>query len=149
MPIAEKSLVTFRLIGDDLCPHEVTRLLGCAPDVAYAKGDVHVGKATGLPRTRRIGCWQLRSRERVPEDLPGQIEELLSRLPEDPAAWATLRSRFEIHMFCGVFMSTSNDGVIFPAALLGALAARGIELQLDLYSPDSPASVPDAGSVDG
>jgi hypothetical protein len=43
MGIADHSIVTFRVFGDDLVPFEVTALLGYEPTTAYSQGDVRIG----------------------------------------------------------------------------------------------------------
>jgi len=135
MGIAEHSIVSFRIFGDELLPIEVTSLLGCEPTTAFAKGDVRIGSSTGNRYVEKTGRWSLAAEDRRPEDLPAQISEVLGKLPEDPAVWTLLRSRFTMDFFCGVFMGSSNDGLEFPPELLGALSSRGISLSLDIYDP--------------
>ncbi|HET6433776.1 DUF4279 domain-containing protein [Dyella sp.] len=133
MGTADHSIVSFRIFGDDLVPSEVTSLLACEPTKAFAKGDVRIGSTTGNRYVERTGRWSLTAEDRYPEDIPAQISEVLSKLSEDPAAWALLRSRFTMDFFCGVFMGTSNDGLEFSPELLEKLSSRGISLNLDIY----------------
>lgn len=133
MSIAEHSIVSFRLFGDDLVPGEITELLGCQPTNAYAKGDVRVGSSTGNRYVEKTGRWSLAASDRRPEDIPTQIAEILARLTADLGVWGALRSRFTMDFFCGVFMGSSNDGLEFTPELLGQLSARGISLSLDIY----------------
>jgi len=135
MGIAEHSIVSFRIFGDDLVPAEVTSLLGCEPTEAFAKGDVRVGSKTGNRYIEKTGRWSLAAEDRRPEDIPAQVLEILGKLTRDPAAWAVLRSRFTMDFFCGVFMGSSNDGLEFSPELLGELSSRGISLGLDIYDP--------------
>ncbi|WP_279362010.1 DUF4279 domain-containing protein [Xanthomonas sacchari] len=133
MRIADHSIVSFRIFGDDLVPSEITSLLGCEPTKAFAKGDIRVGAKTGNRYVEKIGRWSLAAEDSYPEDIPAQISKILSKLPEDPAVWASLRSRFTMDFFCGVFMGSSNDGLEFCPEVLGALSRRGISLSLDIY----------------
>ena len=133
MGIAEQSVVSLRIFGDDLVPSEVTTLLGCEPTNACAKGDIRVGSKTGNKFVEKTGRWSLSAEDRHPEDIPAQILEILGKLPEDPATWGVLRSRYTMDFFCGVFMGSSNDGLEFPPEILGALFSRGISLGLDIY----------------
>lgn len=133
MGIAEHSIVSFRIFGDDLVPSEVTTILGCEPTKAYAKGDVRIGSKTSNRYVEKTGRWSLSAIDRQPEDIPAQISEVLGKLTKDPQVWGELRSRYTMDFFCGVFMGSSNDGLEFPPELLGELSWRGIALDLDVY----------------
>ncbi len=67
--------------------------------------------------------------------MEGQIFEILGQLTQDLSIWASL-SRFQPDMFCGLFMSSSNDGISLSAKALIALGERGISLALDVYDAD-------------
>lgn len=73
--------------------------------------------------------------ESSPEDLDGQIAELLSKLTPDLDMWARIGARFEVDLFCGLFMSNDNQGLSLSVTSLDALSRRGIELSLDIYGP--------------
>ena len=133
MGIAEHSIVALRIFGDDLVPSEVTALLGCEPTASYAKGDTRVGMKTGRRYIEKTGSWRLSAADRRPEDIPAQVMEILSKLPQDPAVWGQLKSRYELDIFCGVFMGSPNDALEFSPELMGQLADRGIKLVLDVY----------------
>lgn len=136
MPALEKTKVTLRIHGDDLIPDEVSRLLGAEPTSARTRGEVLIGKATGHCRVARTGVWSVQVLDRAPGDLDAQIQDLFARLNSEPAVWAQLQSRFEMNLFCGLFMGRSNEGEAISAANLRLLGERGIELQLDIYAPD-------------
>src|SRR5690349_21750664 len=121
-----KSAAALRITGDDLVPADVSKLLNCAPTTAHKKGDVIVGKS-GHQRVARTGTWSLQSEDQEPENLDGQIEEILGKLTENIGIWQTLAHRFRLDLFCGLFMSGGNEGLsISPTSLL-ALGQRGIE----------------------
>lgn len=136
MPALEKTKATLRIHGDDLIPDEVSRLLGAQPENAQIRGEVLVGKASGHRRVARTGVWSLRAQDRSPGDLNAQIDDIFARLSGDPAVWAQLQSRFELNLFCGFFMGGRNNGETISPAKLRLLGERGIELQLDIYTPD-------------
>jgi len=79
--------------------------------------------------------WQLKAASCEPENLDKQVAELLAKLSPDLAVWASLSKRFEIDLFCGLFMEQSNEGGEISAATLMALGERGIALGLDIYGP--------------
>lgn len=125
--------MTFRMFGDALVPAEITALLGCEPSASCSKGDARLTGRSAHRHIEQTGSWRLSASDRAPEDIAGQVRELLDRLPQDVAVWLRLRERYEMDMFCGVFMGSSNDMLGFAPELLMALAARGIGLSLDLY----------------
>jgi hypothetical protein len=131
-----KSKATLRVIGDDLVPDEVTRLLGCGPTRGYPKGAVIDGKS-GRERISHTGSWHLEAAVRDPEDLDGQITEILDRLNPHPDIWASLSGKFRVDLFCGLFMARRNEGISLSPAVLAALGSRCIELSLDVHERDS------------
>lgn len=134
MATLDHSFATLRLVGDDLVPDHVSSLLGATPSVACLKGQELVGPS-GKVRIAKTGSWRLRAEPRKPEDLEAQIFELLDALSGDLDVWASL-SRYQPDLFCGLFMSSGNDGLPLSANALLALGQRGIALDLDIYDPD-------------
>ena len=126
------SMATLRLFGDDLIPEEVSALLGASPTEAHHKGEELVGRRTGNKRIAKTGSWHLQAARREPEDLEGQILEILKQLTPDLSKWTSL-ARFQPNLFCGLFMASSNDGTLLSPKALLALGERGIALGLDIY----------------
>lgn len=135
MPRLHRSVATLRVVGDTLIPREVTALLGAQPSHAQAKGDRLVGPKTGVVRIAKSGMWRLHASERRPEDLDGQVQELLGQLTTDLSIWADLARRFDLDLFCGLFMEAENEGGLLSPRTLVALGERGIKLDLDIYAP--------------
>ena len=129
------SAAALRIGGDDLDPTEITRLLGCPPTRAQTKGERIVGAETGHVRVAKTGMWRLVAPDSEPEDLDGQVAFLLNTLTDDLSVWKALRDRFEIDLFCGLFMTGSNEGATISAMTLRRLGERGIEIGLDIYGP--------------
>jgi hypothetical protein len=135
MAAIKRSCAALRIFGDALVPGEISRLLGCEPTMAHAKGDeLPIGKA-GNVRIARSGMWRLLAEDREPEDLNGQIEDILGRLSGDLTVWAALGKSYGMEIFCGIFMSSSNDGMQISSGNQLALGQRGIGLVLDIYDP--------------
>jgi hypothetical protein len=130
-----RSVATLRISGDDLDPEEITKTLGCAPTAGQRKGDVLIGGETGIARTAKFGMWRLEASDREPEDLDGQVAELLSCLTQSMDAWRSIAARYRMDLFCGFFMRETNEGLTVSPEALAALGERGIELGLDIYSP--------------
>lgn len=132
MSALDHTAASLRVFGENLQPDEVTALLGCAPSEAWLKGDVQSSKG-GRSVTRKVGAWFLRAPRTEPEDFNVQVSGLFARTTDDLNAWKTLCAKYEVDLFCGWFMSTSNDGVSVSVETLRALADRGVELSLDIY----------------
>jgi hypothetical protein len=140
MAQVQRSAATLRISGDHLQPAEITRLLGCDPSATQAKGEQIIGRKTGLARTASTGMWRLVASKREPEDLDGQIAELLSKLTDDPDVWASIARTYQLDLFCGLFMGGSNEGLSISPESMAALGLRHIELGLDIYGGDEAES---------
>ena len=134
MAQVQKSSVILRISGDDLLPHEITKLLGTQPTAAVTKGDKIVGHKTGHVRIAKMGMWSLKAKDRKPEDMEGQVQELLGQVTSDLTIWKSIGEKYQIDLFCGIFLGGSNEGLTLSAACLAALGERGIEMGLDIYS---------------
>ena len=134
MAHVQKSVVTLRIGGDDLVPDEITKFLGSSPTAAETKGEKIVGRKTGHVRIAKMGSWRLHAKDREPEDMDGQIQELLGQVTSDLTIWKSIGEKYQIDLFCGIFLGGSNEGMTLSAASLAALGERGIEMGLDIYS---------------
>ena len=133
MAQVQRSVATLRIIGDNLDPAEITRLLGCAPDAAQTRGEEIAGRNISSVRIARMGMWQLSVTDREPEDLNAQIRDLLSKLTDDLAMWTSIAERYRVDLFCGLFIREGNEGLSITSESLAALGLRRIELGLDIY----------------
>ena len=129
------SVATLRVIGDELSPDEISSLLGSPATIGRIKGEVVRGKKTSIEYTNKSGMWRLDATDREPGNLDEQVIELLSKLTQDLAVWSSLKERFRLELFCGLFMEATNEGATLSSDTLLALGARGIELSLDVYCP--------------
>jgi Domain of unknown function (DUF4279) len=136
----QRSAATLRISGDELQPAEITRLLGCDPSAAQTKGEQIIGRKTGSGRIASTGMWRLVASRREPEDLDGQIAELLSKLTDDLSVWASIARTYQVDLFCGLFMGGSNEGLSISPESMATLGIRHIELGLDIYGGDETAS---------
>ncbi len=133
MAQVSRSKASLRIIGDSLNPQEISELLGCEGSTMYSKGDIRVIKKTGHEVERKSGHWSLVATECEPENIDGQVSEILSKLNSDPAVWEQLASKYSIDLFCGVFMEVSNEGMDISPKTLTELGKRGVVLSLDIY----------------
>jgi hypothetical protein len=84
--------------------------------------------------------WRLSAREAEPENLDGQVSELLGQVTSDLSVWSDIATRFRVDLFCGWFMGSGNEGVAISPATMLALGQRGIQLSLDIYGPETTNS---------
>src|SRR5262245_16606318 len=98
MALLDRTVATLRVGGDALIPAEITRLLGCEPTDAQAKGQQIVGARTGQVRVARVGLWRLEAADRNPGDLDAQIDELLGKVTTDLDVWGAIAAKFEMDL---------------------------------------------------
>jgi len=137
--VLSEARVGLRFRGDDLDPDEISQLLGCQPTRGQRKGEGRV-LASGKTVIAKTGGWQLDATIAKPGDLDAQVTELLSQLTTDLSVWSQLTARYAVDLFCGFFMEGGDEGLVVDASTLAELGARGIELGLCLYGPDSDES---------
>ncbi len=135
MALLHRSTATLRIMGSSLVPAEISAILGIEPDYACLKGDQVFGFPLGQLETVPVGIWSLKASDQEPENLDGQVQEILNRLTPDLNVWAVLTRRFKLNLFCGLFMSEYNEGLLLSPQTLISLGQRGIELDCDLYAP--------------
>jgi hypothetical protein len=139
MPVLQRAVATLRIVGEELEPEYVSRLLGCQPTDAVRKGEARIGKHTSGQTSARTGVWRLDATSTEPEDLNAQVSELTSKLTSDLRIWTDLARKYKIDLFCGWFMKEGNEGVDITAHTLEALSSRHIALALDIYAPQGDA----------
>jgi len=139
-----RSRATLRIAGDDLDPKEISRQLGCKPTTAQRKGEAIVGHNTGQARIAEFGMWRLQAAPREPEDIDGQISEILGQLSDDLEVWRTIGQRYKVDLFCGLFMKNGIEGLSLSPGSLYALGVRQIEIGFDIYGPDGEVQRSDA-----
>jgi hypothetical protein len=131
-----RSVASLRIGGDDLIPDEISKLLGAQPTKAYKKGDIKQ-KTEQRNYLSRSGIWMLDALDRQPENVDGQITEILAKLSDDLSVWSSLAERFEIDLFCGWFMDAGDEGLTISPRSMAALSARQIELGICIYAPSN------------
>jgi len=131
----QETKVSLRFSGDDLNPQELTDRLGAVPTSAAVKGEA-LPSASGRERFARTGKWLLRVEAAAPdEEFERQVTRLFHQLTSDHATWRDLSERFAGNLFVGLFLGSSNEGVVIEPETVNAIAARGLELGFDIYSP--------------
>jgi hypothetical protein len=90
-----------------------------------------------------VGCasnnekrWRVSAQELQGADLDAQISEILARLTSDLSVWQQLSSKYQVDLFCGLFLERPNRGVSLSPETMAQLSARGISIGFDIYAPD-------------
>jgi hypothetical protein len=138
----DRCRVTLRIFGDDLVPDEITELLGQSPTRSEGKGSPLRNSYGEVVRLARTGSWHL-EHECGEMDVEEAILALLGRLQVDPGVWHLLGHRYQIDLFCGLFLETTNRGFSLSAETCRALADRGLEIGFDIYCPGVTPLAPD------
>jgi hypothetical protein len=128
------SVVSLRVLGNDVDPAEIARLLGREPTSAQRKGEALTGPA-GQTNIARTGMWRLETADRSPGNINAQVAELLGQLTPSLDVWRAIAAKHSIDLFCGLFMDQGNEEIALSPDSMKALGDRGIELGLDIYAP--------------
>jgi len=126
----QESTVALRIFGDELVPEEVSALLKCEPTHSYRKGQLRQAPNYYA----KTGSWFLEAADAEPGDIGAQIGDVLARVTSDLGVWRQLSQRFELDIYCGAFMQTTNDGIALSSETLLQLGQRGISLGVELYA---------------
>lgn len=135
MVLVARTTVSLRFFGDDLEPDLLTASLGRAPTSAATKGQVLIGKNTGIARVAKTGKWSLRVDDREPGNLDAQVHELFGTLTADISIWRELVAKYEPDLFVGMFLDRGNEMLAISAETFSLIASRGVSLMLDIYGP--------------
>jgi Domain of unknown function (DUF4279)/SEC-C motif len=146
MSEVNSSTVALRIIGDDLVPEEITAMLGASPNYAVTKGQMGkhiVGPKVGDVRMAKSGMWTLDASDREPEDMNGQVCQILSQMTGDIAVWQNIVKRYRAELFCGLFLNGTYGGLTLSPQTLATLGERGIEIGLCIYAEEPEISPTD------
>jgi hypothetical protein len=129
----QKVRVTFRFVGDNVDPQEITSLMRMQPSAAHAKGD-RVAKHPD--RVYPTGFWGLESSIPPDRSLEEHLKRMLSVLEPQASAIRSLeRSGLPARFFCGFFIAETDSGAyieIGPDTLEGIAELRS-RLELHIY----------------
>ena len=124
--------ISLRFFGDDLNPEEISSQLGAQPSTSCRKGDVFHGKKGD--RIEKTGAWLLRASTKPGESFEPLIDALLNGLTQDMQIWKSLATKYDGDLYCGVWLSESNQGMELSPGLMARLGERGLRLGLDIYA---------------
>jgi len=132
--------VSFRIIGNDLEPSEITMLLGMKADIEHKRGDTR----TGISKSGKMikyapfnsGLWSIESNLDKYAGIQEHIMNLIGRIESKKDVLTRLNNDgFKMDFYCGYFFSITNQaGIRLTKELLKIVAELGIDLNVDLYA---------------
>lgn len=119
-----------RVMGRDLEPREVSRLLGLEPTISHRRGDDRTG--TAAKYSEGLWAWGPGMAESAP--LGEHMGALLDVLEPKVATLHQIRkSGSRMDIFVGIFGPDDNFGFAISHELLERLARLDVDLDFDLY----------------
>lgn len=129
-----KTKASFRVMGPELDPDEVTRLLGFAPDYAHRRGDANLGKAGRRYADFPEGMWKISSFAGEEATVEEHLLALLERIEPGRAGLARcLELGLRADVFVGYFACGGLGGFGVGPETSRRLGELGVQLELDIY----------------
>jgi hypothetical protein len=124
---------SFRIMGDNLDPVEITELLGIQPSHSHKKGDSKKGTVIEFP-PYPSGLWSIDS-SAIPKTK--ELEEHLSYLlnilePLKQQIEMLKKEGFKMDFFCGYF-SEIDSGIMLSSNVLKRLGELEVDLDVDIW----------------
>jgi uncharacterized protein DUF4279 len=125
---------SFRIIGKDLDPSEITNLLHMHPDQSHRCGDPHMSKLGRRYADYTEGLWAIDSSVDETQAIEAHLDALVTKLSKHRDLLQEFRNRgYRIDIFVGIFGIDDNMGLVLKNALLRRIMQLGVDLDLDLY----------------
>src|SRR4051812_44975510 len=121
MAAVDDSVASLTIYGENLDPDEITLLLGCEP--------------TEVKLHKSMVSWHLESDFPRSAELEEKVVGLLDKVTNDLIVWANLAERYDMRIFCGLFLNTWNEGFALSPDLMARLAERKLRIEVDIYAP--------------
>ncbi|TXC66472.1 DUF4279 domain-containing protein [Piscinibacter aquaticus] len=130
-----QSTVTLMLLGDNLVPGEITRLLSLRPTQAWRRGEPSHRASDPV---HGYGGWKKALPEsQVSRPLPSQLRYWVRTLAGRSQAIATLAHQGHLCSLSCYIASSGTASIIVPPELQRAVAALGLELRLSFFAQES------------
>lgn len=127
--------VSFRIMGDELDPDWVSRVLKLKPTEAHRKGDARIAPAGRNYSPFSEGLWCLNSKAKESAPLGEHLEGLLRELSPRKKDLSALRKKgFHQDIFIGVFSKDGNSEFAIPLEMLKRLQELELEVDFDIYA---------------
>lgn len=94
-------LVSFRIMGENLIPEEITNSLGIEPAVSHLKGEPHIDKSGRKYANYKMGIWSIDSTLEKTKTLDEHLSDVFNRLKtKETIVRQYLNYEFEIDKNC-------------------------------------------------
>lgn len=125
---------SFRIIGKDLDPSEITNLLNMPPDQSHRCGDPNMSQPGHRYADYTEGLWALHSSVDETHAIDEHLEALVTKLWKHRDLLQEFRNRgYKVDIFVGIFGIDDNMGFVLKNTLLTRVIQLGVDLDLDLY----------------
>ena len=125
---------SFRIMGKDLDPSEITNLLHMHPNQSHRCGDPNMSKAGRRYADYTEGLWAIDSSVDETQAIDVHLEALVTKLWKHRDLLQEFRKRgYTTDIFVGIFDIDDNTGVVLKNSLLRRVMQLGVDLDLDLY----------------
>ena len=126
--------VSFRIMGKDLDPSEITNLLHLHPDQFHRCGDPNMSKSGRRYADYTEGLWTLDSSVDETHAIDEHLEALVTKLWKHRDLLQEFRNRgYKMDIFVGIFGIDDNMGLVLKNTLLRRVMQLGVDLDLDFY----------------
>jgi hypothetical protein len=125
---------SFRIMGKDLDPSEITNVLHMHPDQAHRCGDPNMNRSGRRYADYTEGLWAIDSAVDETYTIEAHLEALVAKLWKHRDLLQEFRNRgYRIDICVGIFGIDDNMGLVLQNTLLRRVMQLGIDLDLDLY----------------
>ena len=125
---------SFRIMGKDLDPSEVTKLLNMHPDQSHRCGDPNMSTSGRRYADYTEGLWAIDSSVDETHAIEAHLEALVTKLWKDREILQEFRKRgYKMDIFIGIFDIGDNMGCVLKNTLLRRVMQLGVDLDLDFY----------------
>lgn len=130
----DETHVSFRFIGPQVDPDEVTSRLGLSPMEAHKAGEPDPKHPT---RTHSTGFWAIDSGVSTVDPIDVHISRLLDQLEPRAEALAELRDMgYTGNLYCSYFMFQESGRIQMGSPTLSRIASLNLTLTIDTYRWD-------------
>ena len=125
---------SFRIMGQDLDPSEITNLLHMHPDQSHRCGDPNISKSGRRYADYTEGLWALHASVDETSAIDAHLEALVAKLWKHRDLLQEFSKRgYKIDICVGIFGIDDNMGFVLKNTLLRRVMQLGVDLDLDLY----------------
>lgn len=131
MTKAHKTVVSLKVMGDDLDPEKVTCCLGVSPKRTWRKGDLKHSKSS----IRYVeNGWYFESPLAPDAPLMDKVNDLVNRFGPVAKKFALLPPGVTVLLSCVVYIYEESPDAYFDKSVIAFLASINADLDFDVYT---------------